>query len=105
MKSARRSEENSPTGVRAAVEGAGAIVASPLFAAAPNRFACQVAGAAQRAGSSSCSATDCWSLELDGGPGGSDIARALRRDVDRLEGRESGSDCGAIMGVTEAWLA
>ena len=34
------------------------------------RFACQVAGAAERAGSSSCS----WSLALDGGPGGSDGA-------------------------------
>ena len=67
MKFARCSNENSP------VEGAGANTASPLFAAVPNRFACQVAGAAQRAGSSSCSITDCWSFELDGGPGGSDV--------------------------------
>eukprot|EP00964_Phaeocystis_antarctica_P009767 scaffold5316_cov67-Phaeocystis_antarctica.AAC.1 len=40
-----RSKENGPT-VGAAVEGSGAIGASPL-AAAPNRFANQVAGAAQ----------------------------------------------------------
>ena len=72
-KLARRSKEKSPP-VGAAVAGAGAIGSSPLFAAAPNRFACQVlARAAERAGSSSCSTTD-WSLELDGGPGGSDVA-------------------------------
>jgi len=68
-----RSKENGPK-VRAAVEaGAGAITASPLFGSVPNRFASQVAGAAERAGSSSCPTTDCWSLELDGGPGGSDV--------------------------------
>eukprot|EP00964_Phaeocystis_antarctica_P095283 scaffold61786_cov54-Phaeocystis_antarctica.AAC.3 len=39
----------------------------------------------------SCSATD-WPAELDGGPGGSDDAGALRRDMDRLVGIESGSD-------------
>ena len=72
-KLACRSKENSPTD-RATVEGAGAIGASPLFAAEPNQFASQVAGAAERASSSSCSTTDCWSLELDGGPGGSDVA-------------------------------
>ena len=70
----------------------GAIGSSPLFAAAQNQFACQVlAGAAERAGSSSCSTTDSWSLELDGGPGGSDVAWALRRYVDRLEGSEPGN--------------
>ena len=89
-KLACRSKENRPT-IGAAVEGAGAIGASPLFAAAPNRFASQVAGVAERAGSSSCSTTDCWSFELDGGPGGRDVAWGLRR-VDRLEGKESGSD-------------
>ena len=68
MKLARCSNENSP------FEGAGANTASPLFAAVPNRFASQVAGAAERAGSSACSITDCWSFELDGGPGGSDVA-------------------------------
>ena len=83
-------KENSPT-VGATVEGAGAIGSSPLFAAAPNQFACQVAGAAERADSSSCPTTDS-SLELDGGPGGSDIARGFRRDVDRLERKESSSD-------------
>ena len=72
-KLACRSKENSPTD-RATVEGAGAIGASPLFATEPNQFASQVAGAAERASSSSCSTTDCWSLELDGGPGGSDVA-------------------------------
>ena len=57
---ARRSRESSPV-VGATVKGAGAIGFSPLFAPAPNRFIeCQVAGAAQRAGSSStCSTTDC----------------------------------------------
>ena len=74
----------------AAVEGSCAIGASPL-AAAPNRSANQVAGAAQRAGTFSCSTTD-WPLELDGGPGGSDVADPLRRYVDRLDGSESGSD-------------
>ena len=54
-------------------EGAGAIGATPLFAA-PDLFA-------------SCSATD-WPVELDGGPGGSDAA------VDRLAGSESVSDAG-----------
>ena len=54
-------------------EGAGAIGATPLFAA-PDLFA-------------SCSATD-WPVELDGGPGGIDAA------VDRLAGSESGSDAG-----------
>jgi len=65
-----RRKENGPTvGARAV-----AIGSSPLFAAAQNQFKCQVlAGAAERAGSSSCSTTD-WSLELDGGPGGSDVA-------------------------------
>ena len=59
-KLACRSKGNSPA-VRAAVEGMGTIGSSPLFAAAPKRFACQVpAGAAERAGSSSCSTTD-WS--------------------------------------------
>ena len=72
-KLARRSKENSPTD-GATVEGACAIGASPLCAAAPNRFVCQVAGVAERASTSSCSTTDCWSLELDGGPGGSDVA-------------------------------
>ena len=57
----------------ATVKEAVAIGSSPLFAAAPNQFACQVAGAAEWAGSSACSTTD-WSLELDGGPGGSDDA-------------------------------
>ena len=71
-KLARRSKENSAT-LGATVEGAGANRSSPPFAAAPNRLACQVAGAAERAGSSACPTTDC-SLELDGGPGGSDIA-------------------------------
>ena len=52
-------------------EGAGAVGATPLFAA-PDLFA-------------SCSATD-WPVELDGGPGGSDAV------VDRLAGSESGSD-------------
>ena len=66
-KLACRSQGNSP------IEGAGAIGSSPLFAPAPNRFAGRVVGAAERAGSSSCSTTD-WSLELDGGPGGSDVA-------------------------------
>ena len=61
---ARRNEENGQA-VGAAAEGAGLTWAWPLFAAAPNRFACQVAGAAERAGSSACSTTD-WSLELDG---------------------------------------
>ena len=94
-KLARRSKENVPT-VGAAAEGAGAIGAavegaSPLFPAAPNRFASQVAGTAQRAGTSSCSTTD-WPVELDGGPGGSDVAGALRRCMDRLAGSESGSD-------------
>ena len=75
-KLARHSKENTPTVVDT-VEGVGAVGSSPLFAAAPNRFPCQVpAGAAARAGSSSCSTTD-WSLELDGGPGGSDVARRL----------------------------
>jgi hypothetical protein len=68
-----RSKENCQK-IRAAVEGAGAITASPLFASVPNRFASQVAGAAERAGSSSCPTTDCSSFELDGGPGGSDVA-------------------------------
>eukprot|EP00964_Phaeocystis_antarctica_P147942 scaffold114673_cov51-Phaeocystis_antarctica.AAC.1 len=36
----------------------------------------------------SCSATD-WPVELDGGPGGSDAAGALRRDVNRLVGSPS----------------
>ena len=90
-KLACRSKENSPA-VRAAVEGVGAIGSSPLFAAAPIRLTCQVAGAAERAGSSSCPTTDCSSFELDGGPGGSDVACGLRRDVDRLEGTESGND-------------
>ena len=71
-KLACRSKENSPT-VGATVAGVGAIGSSPLFAAAPSRFACQVAEAAERACSSACSTTD-WSLELDGGPGGSDVA-------------------------------
>ena len=69
-KLARRSKP--PVG--AIVKGVGAVGSSPLCAAAPNRFACQgLAGAAERAGSSSCSTTD-RSIELDGGPGGSDIA-------------------------------
>ena len=73
-KLACRSKGNSPA-VRAAVEGVGAIGSSPLFAAAPIRFTCLVAGAAKRAGSSSCCpTTDCSSFELDGGPGGSDVA-------------------------------
>ena len=73
-KLARRSKENSPPVGASTVKGVGAVGASPLCAAAPNRFACQgLAGAAERAGSSSCSTID-WSLELDGGPGGSDIA-------------------------------
>ena len=72
-KLACRSKENSPAG-GAAVKGVGAVGSSPLFAAAPIRFTCQVAGAAKRAGSSSCSTTDCSSFELDGGPGGSDVA-------------------------------
>ena len=68
------SKDNGPTD-GATVKGAVVIGSSPLFAAAPNQFACQVlAGAAEGAGSSSwCSTTD-WSLELDGGPGGSDVA-------------------------------
>ena len=69
-KLARRRKENSPT-VFATVTVA--IGSSPLFAAAPNQVACQVLMAAESAGSSSCSTTD-WSLELDGGPGGSDVA-------------------------------
>ena len=69
-KLARCRKENSPT-VFATVTVA--IGSSPPFAAAPNQFACQVPMAAERAGSSSCSTTD-WSLELDGGPGGSDVA-------------------------------
>ena len=72
-KLACRSKENSPR-VGATIEGAGAIGSSPLFAPAPNRFAGRVVGAAERADSSSCSTTECWSLELDGGPGGSDVA-------------------------------
>ena len=73
-KLACRSKENSPTG-DATFEGAGAVGSSPLFVAAPIRFTCQVAGAAERAGSSSCCpTTDCSSFELDGGPGGSDVA-------------------------------
>ena len=52
----------------------------------------QVAGTAQGAGTTSCSATD-WPVELllDGGPGGSDAVGALARDR-RLAGSESGSD-------------
>ena len=75
-KLARRSKENTPP-VGANVKGVGAVGvvgSSPLCAAAPNRFASQVAGAAERAGSSSCPTTDCSSFELDGGPGGSDVA-------------------------------
>ena len=73
-KLACRSKENSAT-VGVTIEGAGAIGSSPLFAAAPIRFTCLVAGAAKRAGSSSCCpTTDCSSFELDGGPGGSDVA-------------------------------
>ena len=74
-KFARRSKENGPTVGAATVEELVTLGSSPLFAAAPNQFACQVlAGAAEGAGSSSwCSTTD-WSLELDGGPGGSDVA-------------------------------
>eukprot|EP00964_Phaeocystis_antarctica_P107853 scaffold72520_cov43-Phaeocystis_antarctica.AAC.2 len=36
----------------------------------------------------SCSAAD-WPVELEGGPGGSDAAGALRRDIDRLAGSPS----------------
>ena len=64
----RRRKENGPTvGATKAV----AIGFSPLFAAAPNQLACRVL--AERAASSSCSTID-WSFELDGGPGGSDVA-------------------------------
>eukprot|EP00964_Phaeocystis_antarctica_P161591 scaffold133456_cov106-Phaeocystis_antarctica.AAC.1 len=96
---ARRSKENGST-VGAAVEGSCANGASPL-AAAPNRFANQVAGAAQRAGTFSCSTTD-WPLELDGGPGGSDVADPLRRYVDRLDGSQSWhglARCGSWHGL------
>ena len=61
-----------------AAKGAGAVDATPL-PAAPDLTV------------NSCSATD-WPVELDGGPGGSDAAGALRRCIDRLAGSESGSD-------------
>ena len=87
---ARRNEEKGQA-VGAAVDGAGVTWAWPLFAAVPNRFASQVAGAAEEDDTSSCAPTG-WPFELDGGPGGSDIAGALRRGIDRLADNESGSD-------------
>ena len=87
---ARRNEEKGQA-VGAAVDGAGVTRAWPLFAAVPNRFASQVAGAAEGDDTSSCASTD-WPFELDGGPGGSDMAGALRRGIDRLADNESGSD-------------
>ena len=50
-----------------------------------------VAGAAEGDDTSSGASTD-WPFELDGGPGGSDIAGALRREIGRLADNESGSD-------------
>ena len=60
-----------------AAKGEGAAGATPL-SAAPDLV-------------TSSSATD-WPVELDGGPGGSDAAGALRRCKDRLAGSDSGSD-------------
>ena len=60
-----------------AAKGADAVGAAPL-SDAPDLL-------------TSCSATDC-PLQLDGGPGGSDAAGALRKDIDRLTGSESGSE-------------
>eukprot|EP00964_Phaeocystis_antarctica_P157125 scaffold127174_cov57-Phaeocystis_antarctica.AAC.2 len=73
-KLARRSEGDGPT--VGAAKGSGAIGTTPLSTL--DRV-------------TSCSATD-WPVELDGGPGGSDAAGALRRCIDRLAGSESGSD-------------
>ena len=86
-KLACRSKENSPTG-DATFEAVGAVGSSPLFVAAPIRFTCQVAVAAERAGSSSCCpTTDCSSFELDGGPGGSEALRNSELQGCRISSR------------------
>eukprot|EP00964_Phaeocystis_antarctica_P042533 scaffold24385_cov50-Phaeocystis_antarctica.AAC.1 len=72
---AKGSEGDGPT--VGAAKGEGAAGATPL-SAAPDLV-------------TSSSATD-WPVELDGGPGGSDAAGALRRCKDCLAGSDSGSD-------------
>ena len=114
-----------------ASKGAGAVGATPLFAAAPNRFATQrsfhsaqvagtaqvvgttheVAGTAMGAGTFSCSATQVplaslsplrLLLELDGGPGGSDPS-TIDAAIDLQEGSEAESSARVCTRICTWW--